>query len=89
MTCYPSFPTAQFRVPCAECCVPFQNSTWLFPQSYQGGFSAGGQEDRSLSAAMQAALTLECRTGETQYSNPCTEREPPQSHNWDQQREAI
>ena len=24
--CYPSFPTAQFRGPYAECCAPFQNS---------------------------------------------------------------
>ena len=54
--------------PCAECYGPFQNSTWPFPQSYPGGFSAKGQEDRLLSAANQAALTLECLTGETRYS---------------------
>ncbi len=49
--CYPNFPTAQFRRPCAECYGPFQNSTWPFPRSYQGGFSSGGQGDWLLSAA--------------------------------------
>ncbi len=55
--CYPSFPTAQFRCPCAECYGPFQNSTWPFPQSYQGGFSAGDQEDQSISAVIQASAS--------------------------------
>ncbi len=89
MRCYQCFPTEQFRGLCEECCVPFQNPTWLFPVSYQGDFSAGGQEDQSLSGAIQAAQTLEYPTGETQYSIPCTERIPLQSHYWGQQREAI
>ncbi len=29
--CYPSFPTAQFRWPCAECYGPFQIPLGLFP----------------------------------------------------------
>ena len=89
MRCYPSFPIAQFRGPCAECYGPIQNSAWPFPLSYRAGFASGGQEDRSLSASIQAALTLECVTGETQYSNPCTEWEPPQSRYWDQQVASI
>ena len=89
MRCYPSFPTARFRGPCAECYGPFQNSTWPSPQSYQGGVSSGGREDQQLSAAILAALTLVCLTGETQYSIPCTERVPLQSRYWGQQREAI
>ena len=56
-----------------------QNAMCLFEillgllPSYQRGFSEGFQEDQSLSAAIQASLTLECLTGETRYSNPCTE----------------
>ena len=73
MMCYLCCPKAQSRGPCAECCVLFQNSIWPFPRSYQGDVSAGCQEDQSLSGANQAALTLECPTGETPYSNPYTE----------------
>ncbi len=78
MRCYLCFLTAQFRGLSAECCMPFQNSTWLFPLSYQGDFSAGGQQDQSLSGAIQAAQTLEC-----------PEQVPLQSRHWGQQREAI